>query len=117
MTYHRLCHLEFEVTDMDRARHFYQGLFGWNFRAFTDSMVVFGIGDEHLGGLQKVDHVKPGSSPSVWFNVESLEASVARVVELGGSTPHEKHPVPGVGWSVAVLDPDGNPVGLVEFAS
>ncbi len=113
--FNKLCHLEFQVTDMLRAQAFYEGLFGWTFRAFTDEMVVFGTADEHIGGLQKVAEVKLGGSPSVWFKIENLEASVKKAVELGGSAPNKIYPVPGVGHSGAVLDPDGNAVGLVQY--
>lgn len=63
----RICHIEFHVTDVARAQRFYEGLFGWTFRPFHDEMVVFGFGDEHIGGLQRVDAVTSGSSPSIWF--------------------------------------------------
>ena len=112
-----ICHIEYFVSDLDRSQKFYEGLFGWTFRSFFEGMVIFGNGDEHIGGLMKSDSVTPGTSPSIWFKVESLDAMIQKVGELGGSAPNEKHPVPGVGHSVAVLDPDGNQVGLVEYDS
>ena len=39
-----VCHIEFYVTDLDKAQAFYGGLFGWDFRSFFDGMIVFGIG-------------------------------------------------------------------------
>ncbi|HLO99399.1 MAG TPA: VOC family protein [Fimbriimonas sp.] len=110
-----LCHVEYEVTDLVKSQAFYQGLFGWDFRAFFDGMVIFGKGDEHIGGLMKVESVTAGKSPALYFKVESLDDCLAKAVALGGSAPNERHPVPGVGWSVTVLDPDGNLVGLVQY--
>lgn len=110
-----ICHIEFQVTDLARSQAFYEGLFGWTFRSFMDGMVVFGIGDQHIGGLQKVDKPTPGDSPSIWFRVENLDDLAAKARQLGGSTPHDKHPVPGVGHSLAIVDPDGNAVGLVQY--
>jgi predicted enzyme related to lactoylglutathione lyase len=110
-----LCHVEYEVTDLDKAQAFYGGLFGWDFRSFVDDMVIFGIGDEHIGGFLKKDSVSPNTSPSLWFKVADLDALISKTIQLGGSAPNEKQPVPGVGWSVAVLDPDGNQVGLVQY--
>lgn len=110
-----LCHVEYEVTDLVRSQAFYQGLFGWDFRSFFDGMVVFGQGETHIGGLMKAETVTPGKSPALYFQVESLDGSLAKTTALGGSTPNERHPVPGVGWSVTVLDPDGNLVGLVQY--
>ena len=110
-----LCHVEYEVTDLERAQTFYQGLFGWDFRPFMDGMVVFGQGETHIGGLQKVEKISPGISPSLWFQVASLEESLAKVKALGGTTPHEILVIPGNMQTVAVLDPDGNQVGLVQY--
>jgi len=110
-----ICHIELEATDMARAQAFYESMFDWTFRAFTDDMVVFGTGDQHLGGLMKVGEVVPGRSPSIWIEVDNLDASVAKATGLGSSILSPKSPVPHVGWSAQVTDPDGNHVGLVEF--
>ena len=110
-----LCHVEYHVTDLAKAQAFYEGLFGWDFRTFVEGMVVFGNGDEHIGGFQLRDKVEAGPSPALWFKVANLDEMVSKTRALGGSTPNDKNPVPGIGWSVAVLDPDGNHVGLVQY--
>jgi uncharacterized protein len=110
-----ICHIELETTNIERAQGFYQGLFDWNFRSFTDSMVVFGVGDQHLGGLMKVDAVSVGRSPSIWIMVDDLDASVNKAVALGGSVLSPRSEVPTVGWSAQITDLDGNHVGMVEF--
>lgn len=111
----QLCHVEYQVTDIDRSRSFYEGLFGWTFRQFMPEMVVFGQGETHIGGLMLADRVNAAESPSLWFQVESLDESCARATALGGIVDGEKSPVPGVGWSIVVRDPDGNGVGLVQY--
>lgn len=116
MNYNNLCHVEYFVRDLDQAQAFYQGLFGWDFRSFGDDMRVFGQQGNHIGGLAKRDTVNPGESPSLWFQVQDLEATMARAVELGGQRASERSDVPGVGWSGVVADPDGNAVGLVQYA-
>lgn len=78
-------------------------------------MRIFGVGDHHIGGLMLVDKVNPGSSPSLWFKVDSLEGAVARVTANGGTEVSPASPVPGVGFSSQVKDPEGNLVGLVEY--
>ncbi len=117
MAKHHVCHIEFYVSDIPRAQAFYQGMFDWTFRAFTDDMVVFGCGDQHIGGLMKSDDIRTGNSPSVWFEVEDAEAMAAKAVSLGGSVSAPKHEVPHVGWAVVVADFDGNAVGMVQFSS
>ncbi|MBL8049135.1 MAG: VOC family protein [Chthonomonas sp.] len=110
-----LCHLEYEVTDIARSQQFLEGMFGWTFRQFTPDMVVFGQGDTHIGGLLRVHAVKPGTSPSLWFKVADLDAMVAKANASGGRGEGEKSPVPGVGHSTVVYDPDGNMIGLVQY--
>jgi predicted enzyme related to lactoylglutathione lyase len=114
---HDICHIEFEVLDLPRAQAFYAGMFGWQFRQFMDTMVVFGDGEKHIGGLTKVDSIAPGKSPSVWLEVASVEEALAKAKSLGGSVLGEKSEVPTVGFSGVVGDPDGNRVGVVEFAA
>jgi len=110
-----LCHIEIEVTDLAKAQAFYQGLFGWRFSAFTEDMVVFGNEVEHIGGLMKKESVNAGTSPSLWFKVADIDASVAQAVALGGVVVSEKSELPQVGWSALVADLDGNGVGLVQY--
>lgn len=112
-----ICHIEYKVTDFDRAQTFYGGLFGWTFRSFGDEMVVFGMGDQHIGGFEKAATIQPGNSPSVWFQVQSLDEACQRAETLGGKVLQAAGPVPGVGFSAQVADLDGNPIGLVQFDS
>ena len=112
-----ICHIEYNVTDLKRSQDFFHGLFGWDFRSFVDGMVVFGIGDQHIGGLTKVEEVGAGKSPTVWFQVEDIDSMIEKTVRLGGSKAYDKQQVPTVGWTVAVKDPDGNEVGFVQFES
>lgn len=111
------CHVEFQSTDLPRSQRFYETMFEWTFRSFGDDMVVFGQGDQHLGGLVKVDAVEAGNSPSVWIEVDSIERYLGKAPTAGGRVCSGKSPVPNVGWSATIQDPDGNTVGLVEFSS
>jgi len=115
MAKNTFCHIEFHSTDLKRSQTFYEGMFDWTFRSFGDDMVVFGIGDQHLGGLQKHDSFTPGDSPSVWIEADNLESYMAKAEKLGGKIARPKSEVPNVGWSAVVTDPDGNHVGLVQF--
>lgn len=118
MRLNTVCHIEFDVTDLDRSQAFYEGLFGWAFQEFMGgTMRVFGLGDDHIGGLTKRDAVAPGMSPSIWFQVEDVAATLERVTRLGGTVLSGREAVPGVGFTAQVADPDGNPVGLVQDAA
>lgn len=47
---------------------------------------------------------------------DDLDASIARVAELGGGAPLERHEYPGEGVVVVVADPEGHAFCLVEYA-
>lgn len=115
MALHQVCHIEWDVTDLGAAQKFFGSLFNWSFREFGDSMVVFASGDNHIGGFMKKEHVEAAMSPSVWIEVEAIEPYLAKALAAGGTVVSEKTPVPGVGWSAQLGDPDGNVVGIVHF--
>ncbi|MBS1718705.1 MAG: VOC family protein [Armatimonadetes bacterium] len=112
---HNICHIEFECTDLVRSQGFFQSIFDWTFRAFTEGMVVFGSGENHIGGLTKVAQVSPGKSPSVWFDVEDIDATLEKAKKAGSKVVSEKSEVPTVGFSATFTDLDGNQVGVVQF--
>jgi len=111
-----VCHIEFHVTDHEKAKRFYGPLFGYQFREFGGEMVAFGTDEGHVGGLMLKDKVEPGRSPTVWIQVESVDAMLSRAPQHGGSVISGKEKVPTVGYSAVLGDPDGNQVGVVEFA-
>ena len=78
-------------------------------------MVVFGAGDSHVGGLFKVDCVTPATYAVAWIAVENVDATLAAAVAAGGAIRAPKQAVPSVGWSGEFADPDGNPIGVVQF--
>lgn len=115
MVHNTICHVEIQSSNLEASQAFYSALFGWRFSSFIPNMVVFGVGDQHIGGLMLVDKVEPGQSPSLWFRVKSLDAALVKAEELGAALLQERNEVPSVGWSAQIADPDGTPVGLVMY--
>jgi uncharacterized protein len=113
--FNQLCHLEIQVTDLDRSRTFYRAIFGWDFRPFFPGMDAFGFGESHIGGLMVSETVTPGMSPSLWFKVRSIDETLAKAVAAGGQVASAKSEVPHVGWSATFTDPDGTTIGVVEY--
>lgn len=112
-----VCHIEIQTLDLDRAETFYKGVFDWTFKAFVMStMRIFGSGDTHVGGLQLVEKIEAGRSPSVWLQVGNIEETLAKVEAFGGKTVSGRSEVPGTGWSADFEDPEGNYIGIVQFA-
>jgi uncharacterized protein len=99
-------HYEIAATDVDRAKRFWEGVFGWT---FGDSMMpdfdyrMAQVSERSGAALMPGE---PGH-PHVYLDVADIDASVAKVRELGGEAD-DKQPVPGHGWFAACKDSEGN---------
>ena len=73
---------ELGVADPERGRAFYGALFGWSFDPGPSGR-GFSIATGGLpGGMHGGD---AGASPYLFFRVDDLDATVARLRELGGT--------------------------------
>jgi predicted enzyme related to lactoylglutathione lyase len=109
----KIVHFELLAADADRAQSFWSGLFGWQIggsvmEGFDYRM--FQAADDQGGAIYPSED-KPGSGPVVYFDTDDIDASVAKVRELGG-TADDKQPVPSQGWFAACRDTEGNSFSL-----
>jgi uncharacterized protein len=107
----RLVHFEMPAQDAARAKDFYSSLFGWSFQSW-DGPVEYHMteaGGEPGGAVYPSQAGEQG--PIVYFDADDVDATVARVRELGGEA-EDKQPIPGVGWYARCRDPEGNPFSL-----
>lgn len=117
-----LCWNELSTNDVDSARAFYTGLFGWG--ADTQDMgnmdyTVFTVGDQPNGGMSKIDPQMMGDMPPSWgvaFTVESCDKSVAAIEELGGKIVVPAMDFPWGRFAIAT-DPQGAFFTVVELSS
>lgn len=112
MAKHEFGHVEFLVTDLDRSRAFYEGLFGWQFRPFGGEYLLFRGPGRTAGGLMKVRQPIPGRSTIAYVEVEEIEPYLEKATALGGAIETDKSAVADMGWFALLKDPDGNVVGL-----
>jgi predicted enzyme related to lactoylglutathione lyase len=102
-----IVHIEFPSENVDRAQRFWGGLFGWEFgdSAMPDLDYRMAMTGEKSGAA-----VYPSDKrghPSFYFDTADIEASRAKVQELGGQA-EDKMPVPTHGWFAACTDSEGN---------
>lgn len=108
----KIVHIEVPAGDADRASTFWNGLFGWNIGGSVMEEFdyrMFQIADDQGGAIMPSD--KAGSGFIVYMDTDDIDASIARVRELGG-TADEKQPVPTHGWFSSCTDTEGNPFSL-----
>jgi predicted enzyme related to lactoylglutathione lyase len=102
-------HFEIPASDTSRAREFYGNLFGWEWQTMEGPVEYHMTRtSEDTGGA-----IFPGDPGAVrpYFDVEDINAGVARAKELGGKMD-DPQPVPTMGWFATGSDPEGNPIGL-----
>ena len=112
-----IVHYEIAAADADRAQAFWSGLFGWSFQGsgmpdidYRMAQITESAGAAIYPGPDKVGHA------IVYHNVDDIDASIAKVKELGG-TAQSKAPVPGMGWFCSCADTEGNAFSLWQVDS
>ena len=123
----RVVHFEIPYDDGDRARSFYKAAFDWEIVQMPDmggyTLVMTGPSGEQgpteagfiNGGMLGRD-MSATRHPVVVVDVPSIDATLERIPELGGSVVAGKVPVGEMGFAAYVSDPEGNVVGLWETA-
>jgi len=116
------------VRDMQGAANFYRNVFGWSIgaiegsggdyhRALTTAVDGDGVPlapDAINGGLFR----KGTHGVDVTFlelEVDSIDETVSKVLENGGSMAREKRPMLDFAYFAIVRDPEGNYLGLMEY--
>lgn len=115
--YHSFCHVEWSVSNGDKAKAFYGGLFDWKFEPFGDDYQMFMTPSEFVGGgLMQEKDFKPAQSPCVYVEVNQIEPYLEKTKTLGGDVCMGKTEIPGMGWFAILQDHDKNAVGIFEAA-
>lgn len=105
----------YRVDDLDRARAWYTDVLGFGPYFDEPFYVGFEVGGYELGLLPSGDGERRGvGGVSVYWGVADADASLARLLQRG-AVEHEAVEDVGEGIRVgAVLDPFGNPLGIIE---
>ncbi len=113
------------VDDVDRARAFYEAVFGWEFEPWgPPGFYLIHTGDGPSPGIQGLMHVRDqprtgtglnGVEPT--FAVGDVDAVAGLVVEHGGTVTFARSVIPTVGALIRFLDPEGNDIGAMQYES
>src|SRR5580704_16203048 len=98
----RFRHLALNADDVERAKGFYQEVFGWTFRRAgpLGYHQTHDVGDGLIGALQGRREIKPGvRMPGVeaTLAVDDIDATLAAVTARGGRIMHPAFQMDGVG--------------------
>jgi len=109
----KLVHFEMPAGDATRAKEFYSGLFGWKFGSFEGPVEYYMIESSDTPGGAVYPSETAGAGPTVYFDVDDINAGATRVRELGG-TAEDPGPIPGIGWYAQCKDTEGNRFALFQ---
>jgi uncharacterized protein len=114
-----LAHFAVNADDVERARRFYEKVFGWRFEAWgPPDFYRVDPGDGPRGALQVRRELVPGER-TVGFEctiaVDDVDATAEAVVAAGGRVIMPKTTIAGVGDLIFFADPEGNAVGAMRY--
>jgi uncharacterized protein len=116
-------YFDMTVHDVDKARQFFENVFGWRFEKQPSSDEYYRIeagppdepginGGIGTVGLARISEGRPLTQVSI--PVVDLEAFIAKIKENGGYVLETKLAIPGVGWYATCAEPGGLKFGLIE---
>ena len=115
-SHHAISYVEISVTDMGRARAFYEAAFGWEFNDYGPeySGIRSPDGEGEVGGLG-IGRTSGGGGVLVLLYSLDLDGSVEAVTSAGGTITEGPYEFPG-GRRFFFADPDGNVLGVYQLA-
>ena len=110
-----LCHFELMTEDPEKCKAFYGAVFDWKFDdASMPGYTLINTGTEPTGGVFPKPAEAPGVCLSAYFQVDDIDATLAKATEGGGTVLVPKTPIPNVGHFAMFADPEGIPVGIMQ---
>ena len=105
----RIDYIEFPATDIERTKHFYRQVFGWQFEDYGPNYASFHDG-RLSGGFRATEQIGAGG-PLVVIYATDLAAMEAKITAAGGSIVKETFSFPG-GRRFHFADPNGNELAV-----
>jgi predicted enzyme related to lactoylglutathione lyase len=109
---------ELYAADWEKAFAFYNELFGWQKAEAMDmgqmgTYQLFSVGGQTIGGMFNKPPTVPAPGWLFYFNVGDIDAATERVKAGGGRILIDPMEVPGGGWIIQGMDPQGAMFALV----
>ena len=113
-------HLALNADDVQRAKTFYETVFGWRFdpRGPPDYYQALNAGDGVIAALQHRRELKPGTRMAGFeatMAVEDLDAAMAAIEAAGGRVLAPPIYIEDVGRLAYFEDTEGNLVGAMQY--
>ena len=115
MAHGDITHLDIPVSDLAAAGEFYSGLFGWQLAEIPgfEGYPMWQAPNQISGG-GLAPRSEGFTQPRSYVEVDSIDETVAKAVDAGGTVAMAKNPITETSWWAVIVDPDGNHIGLFE---
>jgi uncharacterized protein len=117
-------HFEIPTQDLDKAKAFYQTVFGWKMEQFDGDNVMATTTESDAkgqptkpGAINGSLYKATGKTANFVIDVPDLNVHIQMVKANGGTIIDEPKAIPGMGMYARFHDPDGNLIGLWQTLS
>ena len=123
----KVVHFEIPAEDLDRAKKFYDSIFGWELQTMPmadgeyTSIKTTAVDDQtqmptepgaiNGGMFERTDRL---TTPVITIDVDAIDDALKQIEDSGGSTVTPRTPIPGMGAFAYFKDSEGNVLGLWE---
>ncbi|MDP6779442.1 MAG: VOC family protein [Candidatus Latescibacteria bacterium] len=113
---------ELMTPEPEAAGSFYTDVFGWETESYPmggRNYTVLKVDGEPVGGIMPEPPECEAPSPvwSVYVTVDDVDATAARVEELGGKALHGPTDIPEIGRFCVLQDPQGGTICAITYAN
>ena len=121
----RVIHFEIQADDVERAKNFYEKVFGWKIEKYMsekdsgmmDYWMVM-TGKEGTPGINGGMYKRPEDDKIYTYDatidVEDIDKVVEMIKASGGKITREKSELKEVGWFASAEDPEGNRFSIMQ---
>ncbi len=113
----KIAHFAIEADDVNRARAFYEAVFGWTFEPWgpPDFYLIANAGLH--GALQRRPEPLPDGKKGFECSiaVDDLSASAKAITQAGGSLLGSTVTIPTVGQLRSFVDTEGNQAIIIQY--
>jgi predicted enzyme related to lactoylglutathione lyase len=118
-----IVHFEIPSDNIERAKKFYNDLFGWKMEKMPGPMEYWMFATANNNNNSKggqtitgavMEKQMPNEPITIYIDVNSVNDYAKKVEKLGGKVIKPKTEVPGYGWFVVCMDTENNIFALWE---
>ena len=108
------CHIVIPAPDLEKAKDFYQRVFGWNVQSNVPGPKYWFFESGNVGGVFSAARKPAAGAVILVLRVDDMAETLSRIRQHGGSVTQEPSSLGEAdpGRDAYFLDPNGNEMGV-----